>query len=174
MNKKIFAIAIITIIFGMLAVSAATLEEEDFGNFTLEVPANADFTKQTVIPAGTVFHISSGSSLSSSINEVASDPKKTHTMWEDESIDLCIEYVIFSEDNYTDYEDAMDKLFNGSSKIKEENGLYIYELPSSNTYDYAVCKVSEGFLFTSGDEMVIVRGNDLDELKEIAATAKFK
>ena len=41
-------------------------------------------------------------------------------------------------------------------------------------YDYAVCKVSEGFLFTSGDEMVIVRGNDLDELKEIAATAKFK
>ena len=44
----------------------------------------------------------------------------------------------------------------------------------SNTYDYAVCKVSEGFLFTSGDEMVIVRGNDLDELKEIAATAKFK
>ena len=92
MNKKIFAIAIITIMFGMLAVSAATLEEEDFGNFTLEVPAN----------------------------EVASDPKKTHTMWEDESIDLCIEYVIFSEDNYTDYEDAMDKLFNGSSKIKEE------------------------------------------------------
>ena len=63
MNKKIFAIAIITIMFGMLAVSAATLEEEDFGNFTLEVPANADFTKQTVIPAGTVFHISSGSSL---------------------------------------------------------------------------------------------------------------
>ena len=105
MNKKIFAIAIITIMFGMLAVSAATLEEEDFGNFTLEVPANADFTKQTVIPAGTVFHISSGSSLSSSINEVASDPKKTHTMWEDESIDLCIEHVIFSEDNYTDYED---------------------------------------------------------------------
>ncbi|MDO5821154.1 MAG: hypothetical protein Q4Q32_04985, partial [Methanobrevibacter sp.] len=101
-------------------------------------------------------------------------PKKTHTMWEDESIDLCIEYVIFSEDNYTDYEDAMDKLFNGSSKIKEENGLYIYELPSKNDYDYAVCKVSEGFLFTSGDEMVIVRGNDLDELKEIAATAKFK
>ena len=47
MNKKIFAIAIITIMFGMLAVSAATLEEEDFGNFTLEVPANADFTKQT-------------------------------------------------------------------------------------------------------------------------------
>ena len=95
-------------------------------------------------------------------------------MWEDESSDLCIEYVIFSEDNDTAYEDAMDNLFNGSSKIKEENGLYIYELPSKNDYDYAVCKVSEGFLFTSGDEMVIVRGNDLDELKEIAATAKFK
>lgn len=159
--------------FGMLAVSAATLEEEDFGNFTLEVPSNADFTKQTVIPAGTVFHISGGS-LSESINEVASDPKKTHTMWEDESIDLCIEHIIFSEDNYTDCEDAMDRLFNGSSEIKEENGLHIYELPSSNTYDYAVCKVSEGFLFSSGDQMVIVRGNDLDELKEIASTAKFK
>ena len=124
MNKKIFAIAIITIMFGMLAVSAATLEEEDFGNFTLEVPANADFTKQTVIPAGTVFHISSGSSLSDSINEVASDPKKTHTMWEDESIDLCIEYVIFSEDNYTDYEDAMDKLFNGSARSPKDSCLH--------------------------------------------------
>ena len=135
MNKKIFAIAIITIMFGMLAVSAATLEEEDFGNFTLEVPANADFTKQTVIPAGTVFHISSGSSLSSSINEVASDPKKTHTMWEDESIDLCIEHVIFSEDNYTDYEDAMDKLFNGSSKIKEEKAILMTMLYARSPKD---------------------------------------
>ena len=95
-------------------------------------------------------------------------------MWEDESIDLCIEHIIFSEDNYTDCEDAMDKLFNGSTKTSDTDGLIVYELPSKNDYDYAVCKVSEGFLFTSGDEMVIVRGNDLDELKEIAATAKFK
>ena len=95
-------------------------------------------------------------------------------MWEDESLDLCIEYIIFSEDNYTDCEDAMEKLFNGSSEIREENGLHIYALPSTNEYDYAVCKVSDGSLFSSGDEMVIVRGNDIEDLKEIAATAKFK
>ena len=43
MNKKIFAIGILILMCGMLTVSAAALEEEDFGNFTLDVPSTADF-----------------------------------------------------------------------------------------------------------------------------------
>lgn len=173
MNKKIFSIAILILMCGMLTVSAATLEEEDFGNFTLNVPSNADFEKNTIIPGGTVFTISGGS-LSDSINEIASDPEKTHTMWIDESLELSIEHIIFSEDNYTDGDNAMEKLFNGSTKTSDADGLNVYELPSSEKYDYAVTKVSDGFLFTSGDDMIIVSGNDLDELKEIAGSVKFK
>lgn len=173
MNKKIFAIAILILMCGMLSVSAATLEEEDFGNFTLDVPSNADFEEHIVIPAGTVFTLSGGS-LSSSLNEISSDPEKTHTMWEDESLKLSIEYIIFSEDNYTDCDDAMSKLFNGSDKTSDADGLNVYKLPKTNDYKYAVTKVSDGFLFSPGDEMVIVSGNDLDELKEIASSAKFK
>lgn len=173
MNKKIFAIAILILMCGMLSVSAATLEEEDFGNFTLDVPSNADFEKHIVIPAGTVFTLSGGS-LSSSLNEISSDSEKTHTMWEDESLKLSIEYIIFSEDNYTDCDDAMSKLFNGSDKTSDADGLNVYKLAKTNDYKYAVTKVSDGFLFSPGDEMVIVSGNDLDELKEIASSAKFK
>ena len=173
MNKKIFAIAILILMCGMLSVSAATLEEEDFGNFTLDVPSNADFEKHIVIPAGTVFTLSGGS-LSSSLNEISNDPEKTHTMWEDESLELSIEYIIFSEDNYTDCDDAMSKLFNGSDKTSDADGLNVYKLAKTNDYKYAVTKVSDGFLFSPGDEMVIVSGNDLDELKEIASSAKFK
>ena len=173
MSKKIFAIAILILICGMLSVSAATLEEEDFGNFTLDVPSNADFEKHIVIPAGTVFTLSGGS-LSSSLNEISNDPEKTHTMWEDESLELSIEYIIFSEDNYTDCDDAMSKLFNGSDKTSDADGLNVYKLAKTNDYKYAVTKVSDGFLFSPGDEMVIVSGNDLDELKEIASSAKFK
>lgn len=173
MNKKIFAIAILILMCGMLSVSAATLEEEDFGNFTLDVPSNADFEKHIVIPAGTVFTLSGGS-LSSSLNEISSDPEKTHTMWEDESLKLSIEHIIFSEDNYTDCDDAMSKLFNGSDKTSDADGLNVYKLAKTNDYKYAVTKVSDGFLFSPGDEMVIVSGNDLDELKEIASSAKFK
>ena len=173
MNKKIFAIAILILICGMLSVSAATLEEEDFGNFTLDVPSNADFEKHIVIPAGTVFTLSGGS-LSSSLNEISNDPEKTHTMWEDESLELSIEHIIFSEDNYTDCDDAMSKLFNGSDKTSDADGLNVYKLAKTNDYKYAVTKVSDGFLFSPGDEMVIVSGNDLDELKEIASSAKFK
>ena len=158
---------------GMLSVSAATLEEEDFGNFTLDVPSNADFEKHIVIPAGTVFTLSGGS-LSSSLNEISSDSEKTHTMWEDESLKLSIEYIIFSEDNYTDCDDAMSKLFNGSDKTSDADGLNVYKLAKTNDYKYAVTKVSDGFLFSPGDKMVIVSGNDLDELKEIASSAKFK
>ncbi|MCQ2960964.1 MAG: hypothetical protein MJ235_01295 [archaeon] len=173
MNKKIFAIAILILMCGMLSVSAATLEEEDFGNFTLDVPGNADFEKHIVIPAGTVFTLSDGS-LSSSLNEISNDPEKTHTMWEDESLELSIEHIIFSEDNYTDCDDAMSKLFNGSDKTSDADGLNVYKLAKTNDYKYAVTKVSDGFLFSPGDEMVIVSGNDLDELKEIASSAKFK
>jgi hypothetical protein len=173
MNKKIFAIAILILMCGMLSVSAATLEEEDFGNFTLDVPSNADFEKHIVIPAGTVFTLSGGS-LSSSLNEISNDPEKTHTMWEDESLELSIEHIIFSEDNYTDCDDAMSKLFNGSDKTSDADGLNVYKLAKTNDYKYAVTKVSDGFLFSPGDEMVIVSGNDLDELKEIASSAKFK
>ena len=172
MNKKIFAISILILICGMLTVSAATLEEEDFGNFTLDVPSNADFEKRTVIPGGTVFTISGGS-LSDSINEIASDPEKTHTMWLDEGLKLSIEHIIFSEDNYTDGDNAMEKLYNGSTKTSDSDGLNVYELPSSEKYDYAVTQVAEGFLF-SGDDMIIVSGNDLDELKEIAGSVNFK
>jgi hypothetical protein len=173
MNKKIFAIVILILMCGMLSVSAATLEEEDFGNFTLDVPSNADFEKHIVIPAGTVFTLSGGS-LSSSLNEISNDPEKTHTMWEDESLELSIEHIIFSEDNYTDCDDAMSKLFNGSDKTSDADGLNVYKLAKTNDYKYAVTKVSDGFLFSPGDEMVIVSGNDLDELKEIASSAKFK
>ena len=173
MNKKIFAIGILILMCGMLSVSAATLEEEDFGNFTLDVPSNADFEKHIVIPAGTVFTLSGGS-LSSSLNEISSDPEKTHTMWEDENLELSIEHIIFSEDNYTDCDDAMSKLFNGSDKTSDADGLNVYKLAKTNDYKYAVTKVSDGFLFSPGDEMVIVSGNDLDELKEIASSAKFK
>ena len=173
MNKKIFATSILILFCAMLTVSAATLTEEDFGNFTMDTPSNADFEKYTVIPAGTVFTLTGGN-FSSSINEVASDPEKTHPQWKDESLDLCIDYVIFSEDNYTDAHNAMSKLFNGSEETSEADGLHVFELPSKFTYDYAVCKVSDGFLFTSGDEMVIVSGNDLDELKEMASSVNFK
>ena len=173
MNKKIFAIAILILMCGMLPVSAATLEEEDFGNFTLDVPSNADFEEHIIIPAGTVFTLS-GESLSSSLNEISNDPEKTHTMWEDESLELSIEHIIFSEDNYTDCDDAMSKLFNGSDKTSDADGLNVYKLAKTNDYKYAVTKVSDGFLFSPGDEMVIVSGNDLDELKEIASSAKFK
>ena len=173
MNKKICAMAILIIMCGMITVSAASFEQEDFGNFTMDVPSNANFEEKTVIPAGTVFTFSGGS-MSSSINEVASDPEKTHPMWIDEDINLSIEYIIFSEDNYTDCDDAMEKLYNGSTKKESINGVTIYTLDPIDRYDYAVCKVSDGFLFTSGDEMVIVSGNKLGELKQIAASTEFK
>lgn len=173
MNKKIYAIVIFIILCGMITVSAASFEREDFGNFTMDVPSNANFEEKTVIPAGTVFTFSGGS-MSSAINEVASDSEKTHPMWIDEDIDLSIEYIIFSEDNYTDCDDAMEKLYNGSTEKESINGVSIYELDPIDKYDYAVCKVSDGFLFTSGDEMVIVSGNRLGELKQIAASTEFK
>lgn len=150
--KRIFlGVCLLVMILGISCVSAADLTEHDFKNFTMNVPSDASFDQ--VIPVGVSWTPVGSSTLK---------PDYNNSCWSDGS-ELLIE---FSNDNY---KDVIKSRLSEAKESGDESGLHIYDISgckNSDGHNYAVCK-------ELGKSVVIVYGNDLDSLKEMASTAKI-
>lgn len=176
--------SIITILCFLLLVSSvgmvysANLTSHDFGNFTMNIPEDASLEEQVEMMAGTVVNNVFSGDIESGIQKAAEDPKNTHPVWVDNNTNLTIGYYDLKEDNITSVETFINNTYDSSATlVSNESNVYVYDI--SNSYDqqnnsYIICKMKDGFLFSSGDAMVTVSGNDVEQLKTMINTLEFK
>lgn len=95
----------------------------------------------------------------------------------DEKTNLTIGYYDLNEDNITDIETFINNTYDSATLMNNENNVYVYDIsnsPDKYNNSYIVCKMKEGFLFSSGDSMDTVSGNDVNQLKQMINTLQFK
>ena len=152
MLKKLL-IASFCLVMLIACVSASDLISEDFDNFTVDVPSDADFVQAA--PAGTQWTSDANGNLV---------PLSLNPYWADDNNGISLEYAD------KEYKSMMNERYNGSSLVSDEGNIHVFDISSceyNNDCQYAVC-VADGTHST-----VIICGNDLDTLTEIAKTVKF-
>ena len=151
--KKLF-LGIFCLLMLIACVSASDLVSEDFENFTIDIPSDSSFVE--AIPAGTSF------TGDASGNLVAAD---SNPYWTDENNDISIEY------GKMDYKKMIEERYEGAASSSDEGDIHVYDISNceyNNDCKNAVC-------VANGDQAtVIICGNDLDTLNEMAKTVKFK
>lgn len=133
-------------------VSASDLVSEDFDNFTVDVPSGADFVQAA--PAGTQW---TGDANGNFV------PLNLNPYWADESNGISLEYAD------KEYKSMMNDRYNGSSLVSDDGNIHVFDISGckyNNDYQYAVCVAGT-------HSTVIICGNDLDTLTEMARTVKF-
>ncbi len=164
---------VLIMIAACLCVSAADLTAKDCGNYTIDVPADSSFEDVSFYPAGTPVHM--GGSGASSLS--APQDAKIHGE-RDKVNNFAIFYldagsgdnsVIKSADGYrnsiTDY---------GGVKQDSDKGYDIYKYPDKNDFKYEIVVQDKGFLsLLPQEKIVILMGDDLDLLTQMADSVKF-
>ena len=153
-NMKKIILAALALFLLIACVSASDLVSEDFENFTVDVPSDASFKEG--YPVGTAFGGDSSGNLV---------PQDANPYWFDDNIDISIDYADM------DYQKLMDKRFEGAKLSSEDGDIHVFDISDCKNSDdkqYAVC------IADKDQSSVIICGNDLDELNEMAKTVKFK
>ncbi|MBE6496659.1 MAG: hypothetical protein E7Z78_09510 [Methanobrevibacter thaueri] len=151
--KKIF-LGMFCLLMLIACVSASDLVSEDFENFTIDIPSDASFVE--AIPAGTSWTGDANGNLV---------PVDSNPYWHDEGNGLSIEY------GDKDYKKMIEDCYEGAASSSDDGDIHTYDISDceyNNDYKYAVC-VADGDQST-----VIICGNDLDTLNEMAKSVKFK
>lgn len=160
MKKAIYGIfCIIVVMLSVTAVSSAALETHDFGKFSMNVPAGADFTQNNA----------TNGDLTITKDTDFSDPAISHPIWS--GANLTIEYYDCGEDGFSGYKEVMSEYENDTA-VEQSNGMYVYNSKVQES-KYVVFKVKEGGILGS-DVVVSISGDDLNQLKEMASTVEFK
>lgn len=150
---KKFFLAILCLFMLIACVNASDLASQDFENFTIDIPSDASFVE--AIPAGTSFTGDANGNL------VALD---SNPYWCDEDLGMSIEY------GKMDYKKMIEERYEGAASSSDDGDIHVYDISDceyNNDCKYAVC-VADGDQST-----VIICGNDLDTLNEMAKTVKF-
>ena len=98
-------------------------------------------------------------------NEYEDEGELRISYWFDDNIDISIDYADM------DYQKLMDKRFEGAKLSSEDGDIHVFDISDCKNSDdkqYAVC------IADNDQSSVIICGNDLDELNEMAKTVKFK
>lgn len=164
--KKIFAmvLCLFVVIMGIGCVYSANLAAHDFGSFTMNVPSDSAFEESNV----TNFQVSSNDPNNAS---------NTHPGWEDKKNGIVIEYFNYTEDNITGEDVQLGYLNNPTIDDLNTDGYKIFKDGDM----YILIKVNGGHkasidnaIDEGGSGLVILKGKDVNSLKEMIGTLKFK
>ncbi|MBE6503640.1 MAG: hypothetical protein E7Z76_05050 [Methanobrevibacter sp.] len=155
MNKKVIMVLIIcfTAVLAMGSVSAANMVNKNFDGFSIDVPKNVDFKKET----------------NSSANE---DFQMDSVMYVSE--DLFIIYFdspMFSQNSSSYFSQLMFEMMNvdlDKCYETQEGNMTILEPTQSDDNHFPVVSVHEG------NRMVVISGVDLKLVKEMGKSVEFK
>lgn len=181
MNKKLIAsLSVLLLIFTCVSISAATLETIDEGNFTIDVPTDAHFKNVGIIPAGVeIFPMSATNNLWGGIEKAVINGKY------DKSMELTYFYVDFEKDSVANYT-SLTSVEAFTSLIKEVGGFEnsstdkytVFEYPANSrpgNYTYEIVVQEKGFLgLMPSEKIVVIEGDDLELLTEMADSVTFK
>jgi hypothetical protein len=162
--KKFLIVACLVLLCACTFASAANLQSHNFTNFTADVPADA---KIDVRMDAVYSNVNSNTLTWSSLKSMSPSSSNTYFFDSTHNISFDIQNNT-NEANYTNIagSDAVD--------LGKDNGLYCYNVSDSTEKEYVVLKPQDGFLFWPGEKLVVLRGPDLDLLKQIGSTVKFE
>ena len=155
MNKKVIMVLILffVAVLAMGSVSAANMVNKNFDGFSMDVPKNVDFKKETNSSANEDFQIDS-------------------VMYASE--DLAIIYFdspAFSENSSAFFSQLMFESLNvdlDKCYETQEGNMTILEPTQSDDNHFPVVSVHEG------NRMVVISGVDLKLVKEMGKSVEFK
>ena len=180
-KKLIVSLAVLLLIFTCVAISAADLETVDEGNYTISVPADVTFKDVGILPAGVSIYFSS-SGFMDSIENAMIDGKQS------KSEKLLYYYVDFTKDpvaNLTSLNstDALFSLIENNTGVEQDSPgdykVFKFATSSNDTektdYKYEIVVQDKGlFSLFPQQRAVVLNGNDLDLLTEMADSVEFK
>ena len=155
MNKKVIMVLIIffAVFLAIGSVSAANMVNKNFDGFSMDVPKNADFKKETNSSAKEDFQMDS-------------------VMYVSE--DLFIMYFdspMFSQNSSSYFSQLMFEMMNvdlDKCYETQEGNMTILEPTQSDDNHFPVVSVHEG------NRMVVISGVDLKLVKEMGKSVEFK
>lgn len=158
--KKFLGILFLILICTIICVSATNSVNHDFGNFTADIPADSDIKSYH---SAVMHNVDSRSLSSSNIQSAVSNARDKYVSYEDGKNDITYKFL-----NSTANGNYSENVI--GDEISNDNGLICF----NDTGNYYVVKQQDGFLFWPGECYVIIEGSDLNLLKEIGQTVKFK
>lgn len=177
--KKIFVIsvALMMLVLSFNVVSAGffdslsgvpELSEQDFGNFSMNVPADSTFKEHSAM------NRYDGGADDNAENFMFNDgPEGSHPAWSDGNIS--IDYFDYEEDGFSDYQEVLSAQVNTISEIcvpeneQTDGDLHIFTSHANDRDLYVVCKESDNGLVILTDTNM-----NLNLLKEMGNSIKFK
>ena len=172
--KKIIPIllCLTILIFGICCVSSTNMVSHDFGNFTMNIPE--DFTLVEGIVSNSLIVQNENQTV------ILDDPSESHPIWKDEAHGITIEYINFEEDGFSGYDIVHTAYLDNPMYEASEGNCYVY----THDGEYIIVNVQDGDQQSNpaspmgGKAVVIIRadidGADLDLLKEMSSSIKFK
>lgn len=183
MKKSIiFLLLLVTIISSLSVVSAGLFDfgsdtpelvNQDFGDFTMDVPSDLILNESTALNGKDVLEnavAENGGTIS--FDELDSNPKYNHPIWEDENSTITIEYIDCKEDQISDADEGVIQNYADAVFMDEADGISTYNM--SDVYSgisnetFAVAKENPG------NSVIIIIGQDKDLITEMANSIEFK
>lgn len=163
-------ICLLILTCGLTCVYSAAMVNHDFGTFTMDVPDDLSLNESTGYNGRDALEnavASHGGSIS--FDELDSDVSSTHPKWADSSKNIEIHYIDCNEDKLSNHQTAMNQMYINSTFKEDSDNLHVYDMSKVNNREsYAVCKEN------NGKSIVIIHGDNQEELIKMANTIQFK